>query len=245
MNMKQTKKLFVIFLIVVLGSLGYGFYLGQHIAAIDEIDLKNVKVAIMLDFAGYEGSDEKTVMQNVVYDNDANTFDKLYEKSDVIAKVSVAKRSQSFNTISSEVSLLDLYKGNLGNEKTIKLYEPFGFYQKNQIMIFGACLPMREDQTYIVFLKEDENHCFRLTSSLYGKYNTKEDAYLKMQDDKLTAKDMMKNDMIVLDKEKYKESSLKSGFTETDFMEYEEGYQRLAGLKETRETIRASFQKLR
>lgn len=244
MHMKQIRKLLILFIIVVLGSIGYGYYKGKEIPVIEKIDVSEGTVRFNLDSAGYEGKTDKTVIENSTYDMDTDTFEKLYKKSDLIVKVSLKNRKQDYNTICSDVNILDVYKGTPLNGKTIQVYEPFGYQEKDIINIFGACLPMRENQTYILFLKENADQRYQYISSLYGKYNCEQDAYLEGYDLEMNAKDMMQYDMLDFNKDKYYEVMKEMGCTDMDLKANDEGYQRLAELKETREMIRASFDQL-
>ena len=242
MHMKQIRKLLILFIIVVLGSIGYGYYKGKEIPVIEKIDVSEGTVRFNLDNAGYEGKTDKTLVENITYDSESNTFEKLYKKSDLIVKVSLKNRKQDYNTICSDVNILDIYKGTPLNEKTIQVYEPFGYQEKDFINIFGACLPMRENQTYILFLKENADQRYQYISSLYGKYNYEQDAYMEVYDSEMKAKDMMQYDMLDFNKDKYYEIMKELGYT--DLKANEGGYQRLAELKDTREIIRASFDQL-
>ena len=149
------------------------------------------------------------------------------------------------------VKILNVYKGDKEKKGiNINLYEPIRYEKLDVLMIFGANLPMREDQTYIVFLKEEKTGVYNYVSSLYGKYNTKEDAYVNVKNNELSVKDMMKNDMILFafDEEKRQDitSQMKDdGYNEQEIKSKLEGYQRLAELKDTREIIRASFHNLK
>ena len=245
MHMKQIRKLLILFIIVVLGSIGYGYYKGKEIPVIEKIDVSKGTVRFNLDNAGYEGKTNKTPIENSTYDMDTDTFEKLYKKSDLIVKVSLKNRKQDYNTICSDVNILDVYKGTPLNEKTIQVYEPFGYQVKDIINIFGACLPMRENQTYILFLKENADQRYQYISSLYGKYNCEQDAYLEVYESEMNAKDMMQYDMLDFNKDKYYEAMKELGYTDMDLKANDEGYQRLAKLKDTREMIRASFHKLK
>ena len=150
-------------------------------------------------------------------------------------------------TILSNVKILNVYKGDKEKKGiNINLYEPIRYEKLDVLMIFGANLPMREDQTYIVFLKEEKTGVYNYVSSLYGKYNTKEDAYVNVKNNELSVKDMMKNDMILFafDEEKRQDitSQMKDdGYNEQEIKSKLEGYQ----LKDTREIIRASFHNLK
>lgn len=55
----------------------------------------------------------------------------------------------------------------------------------------------------------------------------------------------MQYDMLDFNKDKYYEAMKELGYTDMDLKANDEGYQRLAELKDTREIIRASFHKLK
>lgn len=67
----------------------------------------------------------KTVMKTLAFT--VFTMKQLYEKSDVIAKVTLKGRSQAINTMCSKVEVLDIYKGKQNiDDSSIQVYEPFG-----------------------------------------------------------------------------------------------------------------------
>lgn len=251
MLMKRIRNLVILFCLLTLGIFTYSYIKGKSIDTISEIDLHQIKeVAVFQRSAGFEGRVSNVNDMNSMYDENANNFDYLFQKSDLVAEAKINDRKQHMRTILSNIEILNVYKGDKEKKgKNINVYEPMGYERLDLFRIFGANLPMREDQTYIVFLKQEKTGIYNYVSSLYGKYNTKEDAYVNVKNDELSVKDMMKNDMIlfVYDEEKRQEitSQMKDdGYNEQEIKSKLEGYQRLAKLKDTREIIRASFDQL-
>lgn len=252
MLMKRIRNLVILFCLLTMGIFTYSFIKGKSIDTISEIDLHQIKeVVTWQDYAGFEGKVPDANEMNSMYDEKANNFDYLFQKSDLVAEVKVNDRKQHMTTILSNVKILNVYKGDKEKKGiNINLYEPIRYEKLDVLMIFGANLPMREDQTYIVFLKEEKTGVYNYVSSLYGKYNTKEDAYVNVKNNELSVKDMMKNDMILFGYNEEKKQEIASqmkddGFNEQEIKSRLKGYQRLAELKDTREMIRASFHKLK
>lgn len=251
MLMKRIRNLVILFCLLTLGIFTYSFIKGKSIDTISEIDLHQIKeIAVHQDSAGFEGRGSNGDIMNSTYDEKANNFDYLFQASDLVAEVKINDRKQHMRTILSNIEILNVYKGDKEKKgMNINVYEPMGYERLDLFRIFGANLPMREDQTYIVFLKEEKTGIYNYVSSLYGKYNTKEDAYVNVKNNELSVEDMLENDMIlfVYDEEKRQEvvSQRKDdGYNKQEIKNELEGYQRLAELKDTREMIRASFDQL-
>lgn len=249
--MNRIKIINVVFCVLVIGILAYSYIIGKNISTISEINFNDLKkVQPTQAFAGFEGDDRNVLEMNVMYDEKADNFDYLYQASDLIVKIKLQDRKQYMSTLCSDVEVLQVYKGDtvsVGN--SIKIYEPVGYTDKESLSIFGAYLPMREYETYIVFLKLENNNRYNFVSSLYGKYNTEKDLYIEVKEDKLSKEDMINNDMISFisndeSQKEMKEQLKNDGYNEEEIRNKIKGYERLMNLKETRDSIRSSFSQL-
>ncbi len=242
----------MIFIGIVALIFIYAYIMGRNLTVIKGWTLADAEHVFMaLDNAGSEGDDENVSNMNIIYDNTIKDFDSLYEKSDLIAKVTLKQRTQKINVICSEVEVLDVFKGNQGLiNKQIQVYEPFGLQDELTVSIFGACLPMRDQEEYIVFLKLETNGRYNLVSGLYGKYHVEKDRYMEVNDrSSITLEEVMKYDMLDISMSKDKELEIEEmknlGGLDAQMAEDSlASYQRMSKIKDVREQIRASFQKM-
>jgi hypothetical protein len=137
----------------------------------------------------YIDSDEKEIKENLDLNDafkfrDVDYLSELIESADAIVKVKVnADSERNFfadNTI-SEVSVMDVYKGNIEDE-SISVIEPVYYWAEGDVILATeGYYWMREGQEYILFLQELEdahlgNHkmIYLPTSTKFSKYNIKE-----------------------------------------------------------------------
>ena len=249
--MKQTSKLGIALIGSIVLILVYAYMMGRDLTVINGWILSDANDVFMsLDNAGSEGNDENVSNMNTIYDNTIKDFDSLYEKSDLVAKVTLKQRSQKINVICSDAEVLDVYKGDQELiKKQIPLYEPFGLQNEHTISVFGACLPMRDQEEYIVFLKQETNGCYNLVSGLYGKYHVEKDRYMEVNDQSsITVEEVMQYDMLDISMSKEKEQELEEmkalgGLDAQMAEESRTSYQKMSEVKDSREQIRSSFHK--
>lgn len=250
--MKQINKLLLLFVCIVIGIFSYAYVIGKDLQVLDDASFDKItKISTSLEYAGNEGKDPGVLNVNMVYENDVDTFTALYEKSDLIVEGSLVQRSQDINTVCSEVDVKDVWKGDTAKKGlTIQVYEPFGYTKKDTISLFSVCLPMREKETYLLFLKEEDDGRYNLVSGLYGKYHIDQDKYLETDGQNISVSDLQQNDIMLyqMSEERMQnlEESLKlGGLDEEGAREELKSYEKLQQLRETRETIRASFDQLK
>lgn len=248
--MKTIKKLICIFLLLVIGVFLYSFNLGKNLPIIKEANLKDVKnIEMNINDAAFEGNDEGTVTVNKVYDSSLDTYEKLYHKSNLIAYITLQDRVQEKNTICSKVKVTKIIKGDKELlDHDIYIYEPFGYKNKETVNLYGVYLPIRKDQVYMVFLKEEKNQKYNFVSSLYGKYNLEEDDYFTLNGNQITTENMISNDMIDFKINEIEKNSILENLKSSDYDELQinnisKGLDRLIELKDKREEIRKSISK--
>ncbi len=254
--MKQVNKLFLLFLAVIIAIFTYAYMAGKDLESNTFTGLSdrpvNIKEMMVLnDNAGSEGDDPLTSVENRIYDKDVNTMKQLYEKSDVIAKVTLKGRSQAINTMCSQVEVLDIYKGKQNiDDSSIQVYEPFGILytgdKQEMLKIFGACLPMRENEEYILFLRKEMDGKYNFVSGLYGKYHVDGDAYLKTDGSEPSVEKILENDMLDFYMSEEKKAQIDEelaigGLDKEAALTELKSYERLEKLKETRANIRSQF----
>lgn len=248
--MKQVNKLFLLFLAVIIAIFTYAYMAGKDLKSKTFTGLSDIKEMMVLnDNAGSEGDDPLTSVENRVYDKDANTMKQLYEKSDVIAKVTLKERSQAINTMCSQVKVLDIYKGKI-DDRSIQVYEPFGILytgdKKEMLKIFGACLPMRENEEYILFLRKEMDGKYNFVSGLYGKYHVSGDVYLKTDGSESSIEKILEYDMLDFYMSKERKAQMDEelaidGLDKEAALTELRSYETLEKLKETRAAIRSQF----
>lgn len=252
--MKQVNKLFLLFVVVIIAIFTYAYMAGKDLKSKTYTGLSDIKEMMVLnDNAGSEGDDPLTSVENRVYDKDANTMKQLYEKSDVIAKVTLKGRSQAINTMCSQVEVLDIYKGKQNIDgSSIQVYEPFGILyngdKQEMLKIFGACLPMRENEEYILFLRKEMDGKYNFVSGLYGKYHVGNDAYLKTDGSETSVQEILEYDMLDFymseeRKAQIDEELALGGLDKEAALTEMKSYKQLKNLKETRASIRSQFSK--
>lgn len=250
--MKQVNKLIIIFLLIVIALLGYAYFAGKNLETKAYTGLNHIKeVMLTLESAGKEGDVPSYPNVTAMYETNGNKIDTLYENSDLIAKVTLKNRSQKINTICSEVEVLDVYKGDMNIKETkIQMYEPFriehGISEEDLLYVFGACLPMRTQEEYIVFLRREDNGNYNLVSGLYGKYHIKEDAYLTTDGNNISVDMILHHDMIDfkmsdLKKRQYNQEIMAGSLSEEMALDALDSFSVLEKLKETRANIRSQF----
>lgn len=246
--MKSINKLILAFVVMIVILFSYAYVVGKDLQTLNGQGLDAfTTVQTVLENAGAEGDDPNALNMNTVYENHVDDFDRLYQKSDLIVEGKLKNRSQSINVVSSEVEIINIWKSDGSTHKdNIRVYEPFGYTNRNAIYIFGACLPMREGEPYLLFLKKESNGSYNLVSGLYGKYHLTQDVYYSTDTSDIDVEQIKNCDMFDFHlAEEKRQQLLKQmelgGLDKESAKQSLQSYDKLENLKQVRAQIRASF----
>lgn len=162
-----------IVIVLILCSLFIAFYTRQSFidnTNYNESDINNFAVQINTNDFGW-------------YNREIKTIDDLKQDSCLVVKVkTLDERKIKYKTMLSKVKILEVYKGdkNLVNEE-VEVYEAvFPEQRSNNLISYNGCIPMVNDNEYILFLKspipsEGYNEKeYMYTSDKFAKYSLKE-----------------------------------------------------------------------
>lgn len=111
-----------------------------------------------------------------IYEEEFNSFNDLWDASDIIIQASLSSRRQDSVVVKSTINIEKLLKTNEElKENQITVFEDYFIDADKRLNIPSGCsLPMQYGNSYILFLKKDTNYqkqaMYRLTSLYYGKY---------------------------------------------------------------------------